>query len=295
MSASDHAWLAGSLEAWPATRSDVLALAPAPLPEVTVYDLRCSYVARPGREAMLVATPHRSEAIVIDGRALPRGPYAAAEADNRFTMSLPSVWRHAGISSGLGLERFMTGVFLHEVMHTTQSHLLVHARDRIGPNSDGIAALSDDTIQEMFAHDEAYVALYRAELELLYRAASAASDEEARRLAGEALAAMDQRRARFFTGRRAYLARLDDTFLTMEGLGQLVMYQYLMDQPEGRANATLVLGEVRNGGAYWSQDAGFGLMRVVQRLVPDWQTRVFDTNRWQARSLLVAAARGEKS
>jgi hypothetical protein len=292
MSAADRAWLSASLDAWPQARSEVLALPPAPMPEVTVYDLRCAYVTRDGDASDLAATPHRGAAIVIGGRTLPPGPYAAAEASNRFTMSLPSVWRHAGVSSGLGLERFMTGVFLHEVMHTAQSHLLAHARDRIGPNSEGFAALSDDTIQELFAQDEAYVALYRAELELLYRAANAPTDEDARRLAGEALAAMDQRRARFFTGRRAYLARLDDTFLTMEGLGQMVMYRYLMAQPGGGAHAPLVLGEVRNNGAFWTQDAGFGLMRVVARLVPDWQARVFDPHRWQARALLAAAAAG---
>jgi hypothetical protein len=290
MGAADRAWLAGALEAWPVTRAEVLALSPAPMPEVTVYDTRCAYVSRDGETANLVATPHQAAGIVIGGRTLPAGPYAAADADNRFTMSLPSVWRHAGVESNVGLERFVTGVFLHEVMHTTQSRLLAHARDRIGPNADGLGALSDDTIQEVFAKDEGYIALYRFELELLYRAAHAPSDDEARRLAREALAAMDQRRARFFTGRRAYLARLDDTFLTMEGLGQMVMYRYLMAQPGARENPALVLGEVRNNGAYWSQDAGFGLMRVVERLVPDWQARVFDPDRWQARKLLAAAA-----
>jgi len=288
MDAADRAWLAGALEAWPATRSEVLALAPAPMPEVTVYDLNCAYVSRTGAADALVAAPHQGQAIVIDGRTLPSGPYAAADDDNRFTMSLPSVWRHAGISSGVGLEPFMTGVFLHEVMHTTQSRLLTHARARIGPNAEGRASISDDTIQEIFAQDRAYVALHQSELELLYRAANAASDGEARRLAGEALAAMDQRRARFFTGHRAYLVRLDDTFLTMEGLGQLVMYRYLMAQPG--ADRAMVLGEVRNSGAYWSQDAGFALMQVVSRLVPDWQQRVFDTDRWNARNLLAAAA-----
>ena len=184
----------------------------------------------------------------------------------------------------------MTGVFLHEVMHTTQSGLLAHARDLLGPNADGLGALSDDTIQEVFADDEAYVALHRAELEVLYRAANAGTDVDARRLAGEALAAMDQRRARFFSGRRAYLAQLDDMFLTMEGLGQLVMYRYLIAHPDAHANPAVVLGEVRNNGAYWSQDAGFALIRLVARLVPDWQARVFDPDRWQARSLLAAAA-----
>lgn len=290
MSAEDRAWFAGALEAWPASPSQVLGLPPAPMPVVTVYDLRCAYVSRTGSGDDLRAAAHTGDGVIIDGRALPLGPYAAADADNRFTMSLPSVWRHAGVSSAVGLERFMTGVFLHEVMHTTQSALLVHARDRIGPNADDRAALSDDTIQELFADDEAYRALHVAELELLYRAGNAASDDDARRLAGEALAAMDQRRARFFSGRRAYLARLDDMFLTMEGLGQLVMYRYLMSHPESRANHAIVLGEVRNNGAYWSQDAGFALMRLVERLVPDWRTRVFDADRWHARSLLAAAA-----
>lgn len=289
MAPADRAWVVRSIAAWPATRGEVLALPPAPLPDLTVYDARCAYVSRSG-STEFAARPHGSERVVIDGRSLPLGPYAAADTAGRFTMSLPSVWRAAGISSGVGLDDFMTGVFLHEVMHTTQADLLIDAQAKFALGLRNIVHLNDDTIQDLFAKNPAYVALYRTELALLHRAANAASDADARRLAGEALAAMDQRRARFFTGRRTDLARLDDTFLTMEGLGQLVMYRYLMAQPDAAANRAVVLGEVRNGGAFWSQDAGFALMRVVERLVPDWQARVFDPKRWQARKLLAAAA-----
>jgi len=50
----------------------------------------------------------------------------------------------------------------------------------------------------------------RARSDLIYRAAAAPDDAEARGLAGEALARMRARGARFFTGENAKLSELED-------------------------------------------------------------------------------------
>ncbi|PJJ60952.1 hypothetical protein CLV45_2389 [Hymenobacter chitinivorans DSM 11115] len=41
-----------------------------------------------------------------------------------FAMSTPSVWRSRRISSHLGLEALVDGVFLHELMHTRQFYFV---------------------------------------------------------------------------------------------------------------------------------------------------------------------------
>lgn len=289
MAAADRAWLEGALVAWPATRSEVLSLAPAPMPEITVYDARCAYVARDGSAAELIATRHAGGKVVIGGHVLPLGPYAAADADNRFTISLPSVWRGAGADSPLGLERMMTGVFLHEVTHTTQSALLTAFKRKIERLSPGSSQLSDNTIQDLYGNDPGYRAIYERERDLLYEAARAPADEAARALVVQAIALMDARRSRFFTGDRAYLTLLDDVFLTMEGLGQYVMYLHYLEHTDEGYTPADALDDIRNSGKMWSQDHGFALMQVVARLVPDWRSRVFDGNRWHARDLLMAA------
>ncbi len=57
-----------------------------------------------------------------DEGIVPAGPIAFAgfNGEPYFVMSLPSVWRDAGVTSMVGLERFLHGVLLHEMMHTRQ-------------------------------------------------------------------------------------------------------------------------------------------------------------------------------
>lgn len=283
----DRAWLQQALAEWQATETGVLHLPAKPLPLIVAVDGACTYALPAGDFAALTATPHGDTVTFPDGGEAPVGPISFANGEGGyFAMSLPSVWRAAGVESDFGLERLMTGVLLHEMMHIRQTELAKAALAGV-PEALGISddELTDDIVQERFSTNPDYVSAYEAERYKFFAAAEAESDDEARRLAGEGLALMRERRARFFTGRNAGFTRLDDVFLTMEGMGQLLIYRYFRGFEE---YAPAVEG-VRRGGKWWSQDEGLAIMLVVDRLLPDWQERAFREPDWRAENLLAAA------
>jgi hypothetical protein len=287
---ADRAWLEAALANWQRVAVEDLRLPDAPLPTVHAIDSRCTYTLPSGDFAAIKGEAHGGTAVLPNGDAVPLGPISFAFGENQFVMSLPSVWRAAGVTSDVGLETLMDGVLLHEIMHTRQSRL---ASERLaGPAARaGIpdAELSDDIVQERFGGDPQYAAAWGEERDLLYAAAGASDDAEARRLAGEALARMRARRDRWFTGERAAFAELDDIFLTMEGMGQWLIWRYFLSIAGGGHQPGRALAAVRRGRGQWSQDEGLALMLVVDRLLPDWQDRAFRDPDWRAASLLAAA------
>jgi hypothetical protein len=146
------------------------------------------------------------------------------------------------------------------------------------------------TRQNTFREQADFVAAYETERDLIYRAASAPDDVEARRLAGEALTRMRARGARFFTGENAKLAELEEIFLTMEGIAQWAGYSWLTHMDGPRIAPDVVLPGMRRGGRQWSQDEGLAIFLVVNRLVPDWQARAFAAEPATAMELLALAA-----
>ncbi len=291
MDEADRAWLAQALLQWRATETGVLELAPAPLPLVIAIDAACTYAIPAGDFAAMSATPHGETVRFPDGAEAPLGPisFASGEA-GYFAMSLPSVWRAAGVTGTLGLERLMTGVLLHEMMHIRQTALanavLADAIAAAGIPDDEV---NDDLVQQRFADNPDYVAVYEAERDLLYAAAAAPDKVRARELGAAALQAMRARRARWLAGDNAPLARMDDVFLTMEGMGQLLIYRYFRSPEGGAASEAEALEAVRRGRRWWSQDEGLALMLLVDRLLPDWQQRAFRDPQWRAERLLEAA------
>jgi hypothetical protein len=283
MSAGDRTWLATSLERWQFAGKAWLGLKPVPLPTVVAIDARCRYELIHGSFASITAERHDGKVLRIGDHDVPIGPISFADGSDRFVMSLPSVWRAAGVRSDAGLEQLMTGVLLHEVMHTRQAHLATAALAGLGDDA------GDDLVQDRFKSDPDYVAAYRHERDTLYAAAAAPRLAEARRLAGEALDLMKARRARWFTAADARDAALEDVFLTMEGVGQYMLHRQLASAP-GVSQAT-ALAETRRGDQ-WTQDEGYALVAVLQRLLPDWRARAFREPDWRAINLLTAAAHG---
>jgi hypothetical protein len=291
MSEPDRAWLEQALAQWQATESGVLELAPQSLPQVIAIDSACTYSIPAGDFAAMTGEPHGETVTFPDGGKASVGPISFASGeDGYFAMSLPSVWRAAGVESELGLQTMMTGVLLHEMMHIRQIALA-----RLGLAGSVAAAgipddeLTDDIVQQRFGDDPAYVIAYAAEREALFAAAAAPTDERARELAAEALDLMRARRARWFTGDKAPFAAMDDVFLTMEGMGQFLIYDYFRSPEGGAVNAADALRGVRRNGRWWSQDEGLALMLVVDRLLPGWQQRAFRDPDWRAEQLLAAA------
>jgi hypothetical protein len=298
MAATDRAWIDNALANWRIVAREKLRLKPSPLPTIVTFDAACSYVA-PGTGAgprRWQATPHGGSIRLPDGKEIPAGVISFAapgegKASGFFVMSLPSVWRAAGVTSGMGLERLMDGVLLHELMHSWQFYFANPRLAELTTRYKLADDINDDSLQAAFKDNAAYVKAYEAERDLLYAAAAAPSDAEARRLAGEALATMRARRARWFTGASEKWAPLDEIFLTMEGLGQWAIWSWVTDKRGGGLDREAALKEVRRGGRWWTQDQGLALFLTVDRLVPGWQKRAFAPKPETAEALLARAAR----
>jgi hypothetical protein len=188
-------------------------------------------------------------------------------------MSLPSVWREK-VTSDLGLERLMHAVLLHEATHTAHTEFVSRELDDLTRRYGLPDDISDDSLQEEFSADPAYVADYVKERDLFYAAAAAASDAQAVQLAREGLAALRERRAKWFPGDKEKWAALDDVFLAMEGLGQWAAYAWLIDPKGAGVDASFALKQMRRGGKRWTQDEGLAIFLVIDRLAPNWQSRM---------------------
>jgi hypothetical protein len=293
MADADRAWLEAALLLSRKAEQAFLGMVPQPLPAIVAIDARCTYLLEDGRvSAPVRSRTHGGSATLPNGSEVGVGPisFASHESGGFFAMSLPSVWRAAGVASELGLERLMDGVLLHELLHVRQSALANAALARPAQAS-GIAddLLDDDIIQRHFGTDPAYAIAWAAERDLLFAAAAAPDDDVARELAIQALKRMRSRRARWFSGTNAPFAELDDIFLSLEGMGQWLAYRALLSPEGGQLSAEQALPAIRRGGRQWSQDQGLALLLTVDRLLPGWQQRAFRDPDWRAERLLAAA------
>jgi len=292
MSADDARWLGDALRQWQRFSRDSLKLADRSLPPIVTFDARCAYGAGAGRDAFRgwSSSRHDGQVALPNGGRIPASPNAfngQSDEGNFVVMSLPSIWRTAGFATPIGLDLFLEGVMFHELTHS------YHA-DFLGPSSSfpaiaeryGFAAgLSDDSVQEHFRADPAYVRDHETETATLYRAAAAATDAEARELACSGLAGLRERRRRHFAGPEEKWRIVDELSLTTEGLGQWTSFSWLT---RGRGLAAAdVLPRLR--GSFWSQDEGLAIFLVIDRLVEDWQRRVFASPSETAELLLARA------
>jgi hypothetical protein len=298
MSPADQSWIEQALHIWPIAERRELKLTPSPLPTIVTFDAACQYIAtpRPGNRILWHGTPHSGTITFPDGKTAPFGVISFAAPDEHkattgfFAMSLPSVWRAKGVQSGLGLERLMDGVLLHEMTHTRQFYFVNPRMDLLTAQYHLSDDIGDDSLQDTFEKNPAYAADYHAETDLLYAAAAARTDAEAKALARQALAKFRARRARWFIGNNQKWKPIDDVFLTMEGLGQWTAYAWLTDKQGPNLDPARVLPEVRRKRNRWTQDEGLALFLVVNRLVLDWQKQAFAPNPELAESLLDRAA-----
>lgn len=297
MAPEDRTWIVGALDNWRVSARTDLRIDPEPLPDVVAIDANCTYVLRNGLIEHPTSREHRGQPTLPDGREVPLGPvsFATGAADGFFVMSLPSVWQAAGVKSGLGLEGLMDGVLLHEIMHTRQAALAGPQLDAIA-RANGVSEddLNDNIVQDRFGQDPAYRAAYERERDLLFAAATASTDAQARNLAAQSLGAIRERRAQFFAGDRAFYTAFDDIFLTMEGMGQWLAYRHYVSARGGAIDPATALREVRRDGSQWTQDEGLALILVVDRLLPDWRTRAFREPDWRAANLLAVAVGGSR-
>jgi hypothetical protein len=293
LTGAERGWIDRSLSAWRLVRAEHLRVDDdATPPSIVFFNERCVFEGAGGSPWRGIA--HGGSVMLPDGKAIPpqvasfAAPYAG-RSRVFFAMALPSIWLGAGLQSELGLETMMTAVLVHEMTHTRQFAAYTPRLDALEQRHGLGDALNDDIVQDTFRANPDFVAAYEAERDLLYRAAAAPDESEARSLTGTALALMRARRARFFTGEDASLGELEEIFLTMEGIAQSAGFAWLT-HPRGAAIApNAALPGMRRGGRQWSQDEGLAIMLVVDRLVPDWQARAFSPAPATAMGLLALA------
>lgn len=290
--AKDRAWLSDALTAWQKAVHGYLKAPDQQLPMIVAYDARCSYIlaAPASSAAQWSAAEHRGEITLPNGGKIPPAPNAfnaVTDAGHNFVvMSLPSIWRPVAPKSEIPLNWFLEGVLIHELGHWYQSAVTPDISfpallKRLPPS----ANISDDSVQEAFEANAGYVRAYEAERDLLYRAASAPTDHEARAYTCDALDRLRTRRTRYFTGSNEHWAAVDEISLTTEGLGQWLSYKWLTEGH--RLAPSLVQSKLR--GRYWSQEEGLAIFLTIDRLVPHWQKRLFTRSPATADDLLELA------
>lgn len=280
----DRAWIDRALEAWRFASAEISGSGSVPEFEAIFFSGDC--VMRSGN-ALTSATaegvrwsiaPHEGTIAMPDGGEVPAGvtSFASGEKEKRFfVMSTPSVWEAGGVGQGAALETMMVGVMLHEGSHVAQT----------GPFGPRLGALieknalpddfNDDTMQHRFKENAEFAASIKEETRLFLEAAAAEDLATAKQRAREARRLMKERQARWLVGADAYFVEAEDLWLTFEGAGQWVSYQWMV-HPRGGAQPRDEVMNRFTKGRFWSQTEGFAVVMALDRIAgPRWKKHAF--------------------
>jgi hypothetical protein len=206
---------------------------------------------------------------------------APLETENQssfFVMPLPEFWRNAKVESAeLGLEKLLTGVFLHEFAHTQQMQSFGRKLSEYEQRYKFEVEFSDDVIQHYFEKDAVYNSAFREEVALFYAAAANSDKTKTIELIEQSIEKLESRQQKYFRGDKEHFKEIDDFFLTMEGIGQFTMYLWLTDTKGGNIPPDIALKGVRRGGKSWSQEAGLPLFLILGKLskTENWSKQMF--------------------
>ena len=213
---------------------------------------------------------HNDSLILPDKTVLPLNlmSFAAENAGGGkpfFVMPLPGFWAQAGVSSKeLGMENLITGVFLHEFSHSQQMQNFGKKITEYEGHHNFNIDFNDDIVQNIFSKDTSYSKLYAKEIEFFYSAIKSNMFDEV--TIGEGLSMLHERQAKYFRGEFKSFHEIDNLFLTMEGLGQYSMFLWLTHSKGGNLKKEVAIDGVRRGGSWWSQDEGFALFLILEKL-----------------------------
>jgi hypothetical protein len=301
-------WIERWLDAWELTSKEILKLPKAAAPNIVFFDSACVYTTSEvtargaaagdgpklyGAKLPWRAIAHGDSLTLPDSSTARLALMSFTNVDRQtgpfFVMSAPSYWAQKG--HGPEDDPGLAAVFIHEFAHTRQVAGMGQVIGPIDSTWSYPEELNDDAVQTHFSSDSVYVAAYLAERDLLYRAAGAKTQDEVRALAKEALAMIKARHARWFTGDKDEFAILDDTFLSMEGAAQWAAVAWLSHPQGGRLTKEAAVAKMLGRRRWWAQDESLALFLVVDRLMPDWPQRVFNSPSLGAVALLERAVR----
>ena len=198
------------------------------------------------------------------------------ESKSFFVMPLPAFWKQAGVSSKeLGTENLITGIFIHEFSHSQQMQNFGRKMTVYEYQLTLDVEFSDDLIQTLFSKDSTYLPYYKKEVDFFYQSVEGKILDK--QLLSKGLSGFKERQSRFFNDKYKELGEIDNLFLTMEGLGQYSMFVWLTHPRGGNIKRELAIKGVRRGGKWWSQDEGFALFLILERLSPprNWGKGMF--------------------
>lgn len=300
VSAEDRAWIDASLGAWRFSAREITGATSSRPFAAVFFDDDCvltsanAFSLAAPSDAVWIATPHAGNVTLPGGQVIPAGVISFAAADGAsafFVMSTPSIWRAAGVrNDALGMETMMTAVLLHEAAHVTQSSTYGARMSEIVAANHLADDFDDDNVQRRFGENVEFAASVERETGLLFQIVDNRDDAAARRLAREALDMMNARRARWFTGADAYLAETEDIWLTFEGSGQWIGYQWIVHPAGGGAESDVAMANFARRGRWWSQKEGVALAFAVDRLAGfDWKRHAYGDGAMTLTQMLEAA------
>lgn len=283
MSATDLAWIERALEAWRFTSREITGIGSVPNFQGIFFDAGCvltspNALTSPTAEGVTwTAAAHDGSIPLPGGREVPVGITSFASGGEGvmfFVMSTPSVWSASG-AGGSGLETTMVAVLLHEGSHVAQTGPYGKRIDKLIEENSLPDSFNDNALQERFGSNAEFTASVKQETGLFLNAAAQEDDVEARLLAFEAREMMRERQARWLVGDDAYLLEAEDLWLTFEGSGQWVAYQWMIHPQGGAQKPADVLPRFARDGE-WSQAEGFAVVMALDRIVgPAWKKHAF--------------------
>lgn len=300
---SSRSWMQAALDNWQAICGEVLRQPVEPLPWIIFYDERSAWhVAAEdamlperapagftlrfnGRERPVWRMPHTAGSLWVPERApvpvaharIFTAPYADGAKAFVICALPPLVATTLHRDRPAHFDEFLLGIVSHEIAHTRQVRAADARIKELRETSALPGSFDDNVVEGAFAQHVEYRRLWDEELNKLLTAALQDDQPEmGRRLVGEALALMRERRARFFTGEYRAFAALDDLWLVFEGIGQWAHFQTLRRHAGSagepwQKTALEFLEETKS----WVQLEGFALLVLIDRHVPNWQEKFF--------------------
>jgi hypothetical protein len=310
MSDADRVWLGRTAATWKMVRSHSLRLPPAKLPWMVVFDRECvyninpnekyspapgfGYVLKLGNETVSVRSRNHAGTVDLpDGASIPARVISFAanyDSDSRsfFTAALPSVWeRDDYLRSEPRLASLVRAVYIHELTHTYHRNFFARL-SAIEKTLAGVEKFDDDIVQNQFGRDEAFRDMYLSEIASAQKALLSPSRRDRKVAAKELLQAINDRRAKYYTGNNAKYAEIEDIFLTMEGVANWAGYRAALADGLSDADAQRL---IRRSGKFWSQEEGILLFLLIDSLVPGWQKAAFSGENVSIVKLLERAAK----
>lgn len=282
LSEEDARWIEDSIRAWRTVARDILRIEEPPSPVAVFFDASCvrstDELRLDGGESEWQLVAHEGEIYLPTGETMPPAvvSFAAPLGDGEesfFVMSTPSVWRRGGVRSEIPLPTFMTAVLVHEISHTAQLVTYMRRVSELEKEGGFGDDLTDDVLQDTFGGNAEIAKAVQRETELLFRAAQAETEVEARRLAAEARDSIRSRRERYRDRRELYA--LEDVFLTLEGAAQWAAFAWLTSEDGGHVERAVAMKEFGRRTDHWSQVQGLALFLVIDRFVEDWESTVY--------------------